>query len=438
MLVVSGMLVVRHEGSHFNLPHIARLPAPPTDNPPLTPAYDSLTANLPHPVMAFTSFPFPHSTSLFPSADTILTYLKSYARHFHLLPLIRFNSTVTSAKWIDTNWVIDIFTGETLEFDHLIVANGHYRLPRIPKIPGVENWLSTGRASHSAWYRRPGNFGRKVLVVGGGPSGKDISIEVLSHSTTVIHSVTGAVPAGDEHFKRVGKTLQFYDDGRVLFEGDVVEEDVDYCILATGFQIDFPFFGPDVICIGPVPSHPPLPPNLYNSTYHVFPLAKFLFPLQSNYPTSSLAFMALPSHIVPMPLAEAQAYGIVRVFADPSSLNLQRESDRMCARSKKLIEEGASTAEELTKRWFVFRGVEQFDYRDELRAFAAESGDIPIFKVREWEKKMYSEKHALREAWRELEHRNEAHEWVDGVGEHGVEDWVNMTERLLEYVKSKS
>lgn len=403
----------------------------------MTPLYDSLTTNLPHPVMAFTSFPFPHSTPLFPSADIVLAYLKSYACHFHLLPLIRFNSAVTSARWNGTNWVIDISTGETLVFDHLIVANGHYRLPRIPKIPGVENWLNTGRASHSAWYRRPGNFGRKVLIVGGGPSGSDISAELVPHSTTIIHSVTGAVPGGDEHFKRVGKPLQFCDDGRVEFEGGVVEENIDYCILATGFQMDFPFFGPDVIRVGPISSHPPLPPKLCNSTFHVFPLAKFIFPLQCDYPASSLAFMALPTQIVPMPLAEAQAYAIIRVFADFSSLDLQYESSRVCARSKKLAEEGASTTDELAKRWLIMRGTSQFDYRDELIAFAAESGCVPIFKVCEWEKKMYDEKAVLRETWRELEHRNEAHEWVDGVGEHGVEDWVVMMERLWKYAKSK-
>ncbi|KAL4067704.1 hypothetical protein V8B97DRAFT_1866203 [Scleroderma yunnanense] len=413
------------------------LPALPIGDPPLTPLYDSLTTNLPHPVMAFTSFPFPHSTPLFPSANTVLAYVKSYAHHFHLLPLIRFNTTVTSARWNGTHWIVDISTGETFVFDHLVVANGHYRLPRIPKIPGVKNWLNTGRAVHSAWYRRPGNFGRKVLVVGGGPSGKDISTEMVSHASTVIHSASGAVPADDKYFKRVGKTLRFYDDGRVLFEGDVMEENVDYCVLATGFQLDFPFFGPDVIRTGPIPSHPPLPPDLYNSSYCVFPLAKFLFPLQNHYPTSSLAFMTLPFTIVPMPLAEAQAYGIVRVFADPCSLNHQQEADRVCARSKRLAEEGASTPSELEKRWLVFRGTEQWDYRDEISAFAAESGDGPAFKVPEWIKKMYVQKHTLRDAWRELERRNEALEWVDGVGKRGDEDWIDMTERLLKYFKSK-
>ncbi|KAL4067702.1 hypothetical protein V8B97DRAFT_1427837 [Scleroderma yunnanense] len=415
------------------------LPTLPTNDPPLTPLYDSLTTNLPHPMMVFTSFPFPHSTPLFPSADTVLAYLKSYVHHFHLSPLIRFNTTVISAKWNDTYWVINISTGESLLFDHLVVANGRFRLPRIPKIPGVENWLSTGRAIHSAWYRRPGNFGRKVLVIGGGFSGNDISTEVASHATTVIHSASGAVPAGDEHFKRVGKTLHLYDDGRVLFEGGMVEDNVDYCILATGFQLHFPFFGSDFICARPpIPTNPSFHPKLYYPRNHVFPLAKFLFPLQSHCPTSSLAFMVLPVKVAPLPLAEAQAYAIVRVFADPCSLNHQEETDRACERWKKLAEEGASTPDELLERWFTFVGTERWDYLDELSAFAAESGDGPGLKVREWEKTMYSELLVLKEAWRELERRNEAHEWVDGVGKHDVEEWVDMMERFLKYAKNKS
>ncbi|KAG6335203.1 hypothetical protein ID866_3874 [Astraeus odoratus] len=385
--------------------------------------------------MGFTSYSFPPSTPLFPPWKTVLAYLRSYAHHFQLLPYIRFNTTVTSAKWHEIGWEVTVSTGETLPFDHVIVANGHYRLPRIPSIPGVERWLNTGKASHSAWYRKPEMFGKKVLVVGGGASGRDISAEMRLHATTVIHSVTGAVPEGNESHRRVGRTVQLYDDGRVLFEDGIIEEDVDYCILATGYEMDFPFFGPDVIHLGQVPSHPPLPPDLYNSTYHVFPLAKFLFPLQDNYPVSSVAFMTLPYKVVPMPLAEAQAYAIVRVFADPHSLNRQREAERICARSEHLARKGASTPGELAKRWRIFTGTEQWDYRDELYAFAAESGDGPVFEVREWEKTMYFEKNILRGAWEALERSGEAHEWVDGVGENGIEEWVDMMERLLKYAK---
>lgn len=386
--------------------------------------------------MAYTSYSFPPSTPLFPVAATVQAYLESYAVDFNLLPLIRFNTSVENATWDSAHWKVTISTGETLEYDNLIVANGHYRMPRIPDIPGLSEWINRGKAIHSAWYRRPEGFVKKVLVVGAGPSGKDISTDMRSHADTVIHSVTGGLDEGDEHFKRRGRPLQFYEDGHVLFEGNITE-DVDYCILATGFKMDFPFFRDDVIQTGEVPQHPPLPSDLYNSTYHVFPLVKFLFPLQARYPPHSVAFMTLLFRVAPLPLAEAQAQAIIRAFADPSSLDYEAESKAVLSRSQKLVGDGASTPLQLAKIWFRFTEDEQWGYRDELYAYGSESGECFPTKVTDWEKETYHEKDILREAWRELERRGEAHEWVDGVGKNGSEEWVEMMYKLLRHARGQ-
>jgi cation diffusion facilitator CzcD-associated flavoprotein CzcO len=153
---------------------MARLPAPPTDDPPLTPLYDSMTTNLPHPIMAYTSFPFPPSTPVFPKASIVQTYLEGYRDHFHLSPYIRLNTTVSDIHWDAESKVykIALSTGETLSFDFIVVANGHNRVPIYPKTPGLSKWLQEGKASHSAWYRSPHNLGNIVLVVGDGLSGR--------------------------------------------------------------------------------------------------------------------------------------------------------------------------------------------------------------------------------------------------------------------------
>ncbi|KAH7889624.1 hypothetical protein F5I97DRAFT_1845845 [Phlebopus sp. FC_14] len=412
-------------------------PAPPTDDPPLTPLYDSLTTNLPHPVMAYTSYPFPPSTPLFPPAATVQTYLESYAVHFNLLPLIQFETTVLNATWRTSHWKVTISTNEILEFDHLIVANGHYRVPLVPDVPGLAHWIREGKAFHSAYYRRPQESGHKVLVVGGGPSGRDISTEMRSYARTVIHSVPDAIPGGVDTFMTRGRPLQFYEDGRVSFEDGFMEEGVDRCILATGFQFSFPFFGEDVMRKGEVPPHPPLPSDLFNSTYHVFPIAKYLFPFQSRYPVNSLAFMTVLIRVVPFPLAEAQAYAIVQAFTDPLSLNRVQEEKALMSRSQMLMEKGASSPLELAKGWFRFVDDEQWDYRDDLFSFAAESGKCRAIKVAKWEKEMYHEKDVLRAAWRDLETRGEAGRWVEGVGAKGPWEWVDMMYRLLKHIRGE-
>jgi len=396
-----------------------------------------MTTNLPHPVMGYTEYLFPPSTPLFPVAATVRTYLESYASHFNLIPFIRFNVSVTHATWVHNRWRVTISTGETLEFDNLVVANGHYRLPNVPDIPGLDHWITTNMASHSAWYRRPHEFGRKVLVVGDGPSGRDIAAEMRNHGRTVVHSVSGSVPRDDQYFKLRGKPLHFFDDGRVLFEQGIVEENIDHCILATGFQMDFPFFNDDTIRIGDAPLHPLLPPDLYNSRCHVFPLAKYLFPLQSHYPVTSVAFMSLLFRVAPFPIAEAQARAVVWAFADPASLDLKREADSVFSKSHALIAAGASSPLQLAKAWFRLSLAEQWDYRDELFAYAAESGDCPATKVTPWEKEFYANKNVLRTAWVELERKNESQRWVEGIGEGGVQEWVEVLYRLLQYTQNR-
>ena len=415
-----------------------RNPAPPTDDPPLTPLYDSMTTNLPHPVMGYKEYLFPPSTPLFPVAATVQTYLESYASHFNLIPLIRFNVSVTHATWIHNHWRVTISTGEALEFDNLVVANGHYRLPNVPDIPGLDHWITTNMASHSAWYRHPHEFGRTVLVVGGGPSGNDIAAEMRNLGRTVIHSVSGSVSRDDQYFKLRGKPLHFYEHGRVLFEQGIVEENIDHCILATGYKMDFPFFDDDTIRIGDVPSHPPLPPDLYNSRHHVFPLAKYLFPLQSHYPVSSVAFMTLLFRVSPFPIAEAQARAVVRAFADPASLDLKQEADNVLSRSHALVAAGASPPLQLAKAWFRLSEAEQWEYRDELSTYAAESGDCPATKVTLWEKEFYANRDILRTAWVDLERKNESQRWLEGIGEGGVQEWVEMIYRLLRHAQNRT
>ena len=77
-----------------------RLPAPPSDNPPLTPMYDTLTTNLPHPVMAYASLSFPPSTYLYPPASSVLDYLRLYASHFDIKKYIRLNTSMNN--WTGT------------------------------------------------------------------------------------------------------------------------------------------------------------------------------------------------------------------------------------------------------------------------------------------------------------------------------------------------
>ncbi|KAJ7728409.1 hypothetical protein DFH07DRAFT_222179 [Mycena maculata] len=385
---------------------------------PQTPLYDSLTTNLPHPVMCFPSFPFPPSTPVFPAAVHVQRYLESYAAHFNLGPFIRLKTLVSDVRRESSKWTIRLNSGEIMTADLVIVANGHHTIPRYPNVPGIDAWLSAKKASHSVWYRRPKFLGDRVLVVGGGPSGTDISGEMRGACTTLIRSISGAVrDDSSEHFKIRGRTTRFGENGQVFFEDGSVET-VDYCILATGYQVSFAFFSEPLLRASLPPPCPPLPDTLYNSTWHIFPLARHIFPLQAVFPPTSLVFIGLPVRVAPLPIMEAQAAAILYAFAHPASLDVVAESRAVLARYAAL--DGNPRA------WSVFQEDEQFDYRDELYAFAGEDVRVP-----RWLRDMYKAKALLRSFWVELERRGEADDWVRGVGEGGPEEWVNLLHRLL-------
>lgn len=75
----------------------------------------------------------------------------------------------------DRKWTVKVRDLEknvvlTETFDAVMVCNGHYFEPSIPKLKGHENFQ--GEQLHSHDYRVPNIFTDKtVLVLGAGPSG---------------------------------------------------------------------------------------------------------------------------------------------------------------------------------------------------------------------------------------------------------------------------
>lgn len=392
--------------------------------------------------MAYTSYSFPPETPLFPSAHVVQTYLESYAAYFNLLSLIKFDTEVLGARWESTQWTVTLSDGGQFAYDHLIVANGHYHLPRIPEVPGLADWMKNGRASHSAWYRKPNFLGDKILVVGGGPSGQDIVSEMCTVSSVVVHAVSDPAATTNDAGKIIRKSrlIELRDNGQVVFDDGTTEDNIDHCILATGFQMHFPFLeGTSMIDKNIPPDFPPLPSGkLFNSTYHVFPLAKDLFPLQAQYPISSIAFMGLIIRVAPLPLMEAQAHAIVQAFSDPSSLDPIAEAVDIIARADKIKRAGASTHLDIAKAWFRFDREDQWNYRDALYQFAQGMGSgTPLIKVTEWEKELYDLKVELRSGWEDLERSGDSGEWLRDVGKNGVQDWVELMYRVADYARGR-
>ncbi|KAF8155652.1 hypothetical protein B0H34DRAFT_714240 [Crassisporium funariophilum] len=461
-------------------------PGPVSDQPPPTPLYDSLTTNLAHPTMAYTDFPFPKSTNLFPKADTVCRYLEAYADHFDLRRHIFFNTRVVSTDYIASKststslsheWVVrtqpsmsSASIPTSHQFDWLLVCNGHHNVPRYPNTVGLASWLSSGKASHSMFYRHPSaKYGDMVLVVGAGPSGQDIVHDLLEapNVKTVIHSTSNPPPldATNDRVKHRSRISRFLPNGSVEFSDGTTEEGIQHCILATGYEVSLPFFSSFssafTIKQGIPPSVPPLPRDIYNTTYGVFPLARHLFPFPSALSASgtaahiSIAFPGLLVRVVPFPLIQLQARVALAAFASssyPSSSSAQHGAENgtvdwtaeavdivgryEALRTKVGLDDVNSVSEEekIAKQWHRFEPMEQFDYRDALIDFIIGlqgpiKADIERYRPKSWERDLYARKDLLRRTWRELEAVGEAEEWVKDVDTE--EEWVGLMWRLV-------
>ncbi|KAI9458969.1 hypothetical protein F5148DRAFT_1219714 [Russula earlei] len=356
--------------------------------------------------------------------------------HFDLLRYVRLGTRVEQTFWdMDSKeWHVTLSTREELQFDFVIVANGHYRKPRYPVAAGLHNWLGSGRAIHSAWYRHPTAFAhhKKVMVVGGGPSAVDICAHMTGVTPLLLHSTPGSAseagliyPDDTDAYRKVGRVAEYQDGGTVLLQDGSIESNIDLVILATGYEMSFPFLSQITSGVPSLP--PPLPNKLYNSTYHVFPLALHIFPLGGDFPTASIAFSGLPVRGAPFPLFEDQARVIVRVLQDSESLDTQACAEDIVKRVQALVHrEGTDDPLHIAHAWFRFALLEPFEYRAQLKAFLGKDWRAP-----DWEIELWKHKFVLQREWQEIEESGKAEEWLKGVGVNGLEDWVELCRRLI-------
>ena len=128
----------------------------------------------------YEDFPMPPEYPDYPRHDQIQAYFERYARHFGVMPKIRFRHRVDAAEPIaGGGWRIR-FTGaegagHAQDFDALMVANGHHWSPKFPeyegKFSGVFMHSHDFKGIDDSWR------GQSVLVIGAGNSACDIAVE---------------------------------------------------------------------------------------------------------------------------------------------------------------------------------------------------------------------------------------------------------------------
>jgi len=213
--------------------------------------------------MSFSDIPFPYGP--FVPHHVPCQYLESYISLHQLDSLLVLNTTVEDVSKLpnsptgDEKWkltlrrydcVRDVDEWWEEQFDAVILGNGHYSVPYIPKVKGLDEYLKLfpGKVVHSKTYRSPKIFvDKRILVIGNSASGRDISLEVVSSARLPVYQSrrSPAMWEGDEpptgvEWKPI--ITEFHPNGRIVFQDGTFLDNIDKVIYCTGYIPSFHFW----------------------------------------------------------------------------------------------------------------------------------------------------------------------------------------------------
>ncbi len=189
----------------------------------------------------------------YPPRAVLFDYIEGRVKKARVRDWIRFSTAVKDVTYDEktskfTVTVKDLPESRSYseEFDHVIVASGHFSTPSVPYFPGFEAF--NGRVLHAHDFRDAREFvGQDILVIGTSYSAEDIGSQCWKYGAKSITVSYRTAPMGfnwPSNWKEVpllskveGKTATFKDGST---------QKIDAIILCTGYQHHFPFL-PDAL-----------------------------------------------------------------------------------------------------------------------------------------------------------------------------------------------
>ncbi|MGH8987924.1 MAG: flavin-containing monooxygenase, partial [Acidimicrobiales bacterium] len=136
-------------------------------------SYPGAACDVPSNLYSFSFAPNPSWTRSFSPQPEIQAYLHDCAARFGVLPHVRLHHEVTGSVWDEDAqcWWVDTTRGR-FRATVLVSARGPLTEPRLPELPGLEEFQGNGGAVfHSArWDHGHSLSGERVAVIGTGAS----------------------------------------------------------------------------------------------------------------------------------------------------------------------------------------------------------------------------------------------------------------------------
>lgn len=285
-----------------------------SSNELFSPMYKYLETNIVSELMEYADCSFPTGTFKYPTRQEVFQYLKKYTKSIPEDIGIHLKSNILSLTKKASVWKLIVENIESKdqkvkEYDAVIVANGHFDMPFIPDVEGLNAWHKylPRSITHAKYFDDPQEYANKnVLVVGSSSSGTDIAVQASVMAKNVyVSNRSKTRGAGLENLRAtiIGLVTKYnYGKNRsIITEDGETVSDIDVVIFCTGYLYSFPF----------LKSYMDEKSSIITNGDMVHELYKHIFYI----PDPSLVFMAIPKLVVPMPLAESQAAVISRVFS---------------------------------------------------------------------------------------------------------------------------
>ena len=168
--------------------------------------YRYLWSNGPKECLEFADYTFEEHfgkpIASYPPRAVLWDYIKGRVEKAKVRKWVRFNSPVRMVEWDKKKKKFHVTVHDrvkdrmyTEDFDHVIVASGHFSTPQVPYFEGIATF--NGRVMHAHDFRDALEFkGKDVLIVGRSYSAEDIGSQCWKYGARSVTATYRTKPMG--------------------------------------------------------------------------------------------------------------------------------------------------------------------------------------------------------------------------------------------------
>jgi len=189
----------------------------------------------------------------YPPREVLFDYIEGRVNKAGVRDWCRFNNRVRDVRYSDETGMFTVTSRDTVkdeetveDYDHVVVASGHFSTPNVPYYPGFESFK--GRVLHAHDFRDALEFkDQDLLILGTSYSAEDIGSQCWKYgckSVTVAHRTAPMGYKWPDNWQEVPALVKV--EGNTAHFKDGTTKDVHAIILCTGYKHHFPFLPDDL------------------------------------------------------------------------------------------------------------------------------------------------------------------------------------------------